>query len=101
MNSVKPDISYLKPFEQAVLTACRKITHGQTVSYNDLANMIKKPRSARAVGNALAKNPIPLIIPCHRVICADGNIGNYSAAGGAKTKEMLIKHEKNYPLKIK
>lgn len=99
MNSVKVDLNHLKAFEKSVLTACTKVNHGQTASYNDLAKMIKKPRSSRAVGNALAKNPIPLIIPCHRVICSDGTIGNYSGSGGAKTKKMLIEHEKNYPLK--
>ena len=80
-------------FARRVLTACRDIEFGQTVSYSRLAEMAGKPRAARAVGGVLAKNPLPLIIPCHRVICANGKIGGFSAAGGKNLKEKLLKHE--------
>jgi methylated-DNA-[protein]-cysteine S-methyltransferase len=80
----------LTPFARKVLSACSKIPAGKTVSYSQLASMIGKPRASRAVGSALAKNPIPLIIPCHRVIHSDGSLGNFSAMGGTDTKRKLI-----------
>jgi methylated-DNA-[protein]-cysteine S-methyltransferase len=80
-------------FAKRVLTACRDIGFGQTVSYGRLAEMAGKSGAARAVGGALAKNPLPLIIPCHRIVCANGKIGGFSAAGGRNLKEKLLKHE--------
>ena len=77
-------------FTRKVLAACRKIPSGKTVSYSQLAGMIGKPRASRAVGSALARNPIPLIIPCHRVIHSDGSLGNFSAFGGTSTKKKLL-----------
>lgn len=80
-------------FARRVLTACRDIRFSQTVSYGRLAEMAGKSGAARAVGGALSKNPLPLIIPCHRVICANGKIGGFSAPGGRNSKEKLLKHE--------
>ena len=76
-----------------VLTACRDIGFGRTISYSGLAKKIGRPASARAVGGALAQNPMPLIIPCHRVVRSDGKIGGFSAAGGTELKAKLLKHE--------
>ena len=87
-------LNHLPHFARKVLIACGKIPSGKTVSYSQLAGMIGRPRAARAIGNALAKNPIPLIIPCHRVIHSNGSIGNFSASGGTKTKKKLIDLEK-------
>jgi len=84
----------LSHFARKVLDACRKIPSGKTVSYSQLAGMIGKPRASRAVGSALAKNPIPLIIPCHRVVHSDGSLGNFSAPGGTCTKKKLLALEK-------
>jgi methylated-DNA-[protein]-cysteine S-methyltransferase len=83
-------LNILPPFARKVLAACRKIPSGKTVSYSQLAGMIGKPRASRAVGSALARNPIPLIIPCHRVIHSDGSLGNFSAPGGTGIKKKLI-----------
>ena len=80
----------LSPFARKVLDACGKIPAGKTISYSQLAGMIGKPRASRAVGSALARNPIPLIIPCHRVIHSDGSLGNFSAFGGTATKKKLL-----------
>jgi O-6-methylguanine DNA methyltransferase len=88
-------LSGLTPFTRKVLTACSKIPSGKTVSYSQLAGMIGKPRASRTVGSALAKNPIPLIIPCHRVIHSDGSLGNFSAPGRTITKKKLIALENN------
>jgi methylated-DNA-[protein]-cysteine S-methyltransferase len=84
----------LSPFTRKVLGACMKIPAGKTVSYSQLAGMINKPRASRAVGSALARNPIPLIIPCHRVIHSDGSLGSFSAIGGTDTKKKLLALEK-------
>jgi methylated-DNA-[protein]-cysteine S-methyltransferase len=80
-------------FIRSVLTACRNIKFGQTIGYSALARKIGRPDAARAVGNALAKNPLPLIVPCHRVICSDGAIGGFSAPGGTNLKAKMLKHE--------
>jgi len=80
-------------FARQVLDASRDIKFGQTVSYGRLAEMVGKDGTARAVGGALAKNPLPLIIPCHRVVRSDGKIGGFSAAGGITLKKRLLELE--------
>ncbi len=83
----------VSPFTHKVLWGCAKIPAGKTVSYSQLANTIGSPRAGRAVGSALSKNPVPLIIPCHRVVHADGSLGNFSAPGGTTTKKKLLELE--------
>jgi len=80
-------------FAGSVLTACRDIRFGQTVSYGRLAEMAGKSGAARAVGGILSKNPLPLIIPCHRVVCANGNLGGFSTSGGVNLKKRMLKLE--------
>jgi len=83
-------------FVTSVLTACKNIGFGRTISYSGLAKKlgrVRYRRTARAVGNALAKNPLPLIIPCHRIVRSDGKIGGFSAPGGKDLKAKLLKHE--------
>ena len=82
-------------FSCRVLNACRAIKFGQTITYAGLAQKLKNPAAGRAVGNALAKNPLPLIIPCHRVIRSDGKPGGFSATGGISLKKRLLLHEKH------
>ena len=82
-------------FSRRVLTACRAIEFGRTTTYAGLAEILKSPAASRAVGNALAKNPLPLIIPCHRVIRSDGKLGGFSAPGGINMKKRLLAHEKH------
>jgi len=89
----------LSHFTRMVLTACRKIGFGQTTSYSALAKKLGSPAAARAVGNALARNPLPLIIPCHRIVRSDGKLGGFSTAGGRALKAKLIKHEQTYKLR--
>lgn len=81
-------------FYQKVWIECAKIPYGQTRTYKWLAQKIGSPRAARAVGQALKKNPFAPIIPCHRVIKADGTIGGYSAKGGILKKKELLRKEK-------
>lgn len=80
-------------FYVKVWKECFKIPAGKTATYKEIAERIGNPKSARAVGTALSKNPFAPIIPCHRVIRADGKMGGYSAAGGIKTKEKILKYE--------
>jgi methylated-DNA-[protein]-cysteine S-methyltransferase len=85
------DLPTATPFQRAVWQATREIPHGQTRSYGWLATKAGKPRAARAVGQALAANPWPIIVPCHRVISSDGRLGGYG--GGLDMKERLLRLE--------
>lgn len=79
------------PFERKVFKAVCRIPPGKTVTYQQIAKKIGRPRAVRAVGTALGKNPFPLIIPCHRAIRTDGDIGGYR--WGKKTKSRLLEEE--------
>jgi O-6-methylguanine DNA methyltransferase len=81
-------------FCRSVLSACRKVGFGQVITYSALAEKLGQPKAARAVGNALAKNPLPLIVPCHRVIRCDGQMGGFSAPGGTNMKKRLLELER-------
>ena len=78
-------------FQRTVWTALLSIPHGETVSYADLAAKIGKPAACRAVGNANNRNPLPILIPCHRVIGKNGSLTGY--AGGLAVKEFLLRLE--------
>lgn len=93
-RDISLDLTGLSRFTRLVLTGCRDITCGQTISYSRLAKRIGRPAAARAVGGALAKNPLPLLIPCHRVVCADGKIGGFSAPPGIALKKRLLELER-------
>ncbi|OPY34254.1 MAG: Methylated-DNA--protein-cysteine methyltransferase [Methanomassiliicoccales archaeon PtaU1.Bin124] len=80
-------------FQMMVLEALRDIPPGKTMTYGEVAEVIGRPRAARAVGGACASNLVPIIIPCHRVVPSGGGLGNYSAAGGAATKKKLLVRE--------
>ena len=80
-------------FQKLVWKEIEKIPYGKTKSYKDIAIQIGNPKSSRAVANACGKNPLPIIRPCHRVICSNGEIGGYSANGGVKLKKALLKIE--------
>ena len=86
---------YGTKFQLAVWEEIAKIIPGKTKTYSELANILGKPKSARAVANACGKNPYPGPIPCHRVIRSDGSLGGYSGAGGIETKRKLLLNEKN------
>lgn len=76
------------PFQRAVWTALGSIPFGETVSYRELAEIVGRPSAFRAVGQANGANPIPIVLPCHRVIAADGGIGGYG--GGVAMKRALL-----------
>jgi methylated-DNA-[protein]-cysteine S-methyltransferase len=79
------------PFQRRVWQELQRIPRGQAISYKELAERVGKPKACRAVGQANGRNPIPLIIPCHRVIAADGSLGGYSS--GLERKRWLLRHE--------
>jgi len=80
-------------FQRRVLQCCRRIPYGQTLTYGQLAAKAGSARAARAVGNCMAANPIPLVIPCHRVVAAGEGLGGYSAVGGIRMKRRLLELE--------
>ena len=80
-------------FEQKVWNYLKKIPRGSVKTYTQVAKGIGKPLAARAVANAIGKNPYAPKIPCHRVIRSDGSLGGYSGKGGVKTKRFLLKKE--------
>ena len=81
-------------FQLAVWTEIAKIKSGTTKTYSEIANLLGKPKSARAVANACGKNPYAPTIPCHRVVRSDGKLGGYSGDGGIATKKRLLEEEK-------
>jgi O-6-methylguanine DNA methyltransferase len=87
------DFNRLTSFGKSVLKICRKIENGQTATYSQLAKKAGRPNASRAVGSILAKNPMPLIIPCHRIIRSDGKMGGFSAPGGIATKKKMLELE--------
>lgn len=90
------DWSVLTPFQQKVLRATCAIPRGEVRTYGEIAALVGNPRAARAVGRAEATNPMPLVIPCHRVVGADGALHGYGGHGGLRTKAWLLELE-GYP----
>jgi methylated-DNA-[protein]-cysteine S-methyltransferase len=89
----KVDCSPQSSFAGSVLKECRKIRYGQVITYRELAQRAGSPAAARAAGTVLARNPVPLIVPCHRIIRTDGALGGFSGEGGVKMKKRLLNLE--------
>jgi methylated-DNA-[protein]-cysteine S-methyltransferase len=90
------DWSVLTGFQDLALRATFAIPYGQVSTYGALARQIGRPNAARAVGRAEATNPMPLVIPCHRVLGADGGLHGYGAGEGLGTKAWLLTHERKH-----
>jgi len=88
------DWSTLKPFQRNTLRAVFSIPYGETRTYAEIAAQIGHPNAYRAVGRANATNPMPLVVPCHRVIGTDGKLHGYGGGDGLPTKEWLLKMER-------
>lgn len=82
----------IPPFYKIALAEVSKVPYGETASYSQIAQKLNNPKAARAVGSANARNPFPIIIPCHRIIANNGKLGGY--AGGLKMKKYLLEFEK-------
>jgi methylated-DNA-[protein]-cysteine S-methyltransferase len=85
------DLTGVTPFTKAVLTATSEVPFGRLLTYRDIARSIGKPNATRAVGNALGRNPVPVVVPCHRVVRSDNSLGGYT--GGLDIKERLLSIE--------
>jgi methylated-DNA-[protein]-cysteine S-methyltransferase len=80
----------LTPFQRRVVHRCRRIPYGRTLSYGELAAQAGRPGAARAVGRVMSTNRFPLVVPCHRVLAANGRLGGYSAPSGLTMKRRLL-----------
>jgi methylated-DNA-[protein]-cysteine S-methyltransferase len=91
-SAVAVDLSVLEPFRRRLYETMRALAWGSTTTYGALAREIglAEPEAARDVGEAMGKNPVPIVIPCHRVLAAGGKLGGFSAHGGAATKAKLL-----------
>jgi len=81
------------PFQARIYALCRQIPYGSTITYGQLAQLAGSPRAGRAVGQALARNPIPILIPCHRVVGIGGKLVGFTAPGGLAMKQRLLQLE--------
>ena len=93
LRSVVLDERALDEFQRRVYAATREIGPGETASYGEIARAIGAPQEARAVGAALARNPFPVVVPCHRVLSASGALHGFSAPGGLRTKRRMLEIE--------
>ncbi|MGI5222596.1 methylated-DNA--[protein]-cysteine S-methyltransferase [Nocardia sp. CA-290969] len=94
LRAIPLDLTGLPEFHRAVYSVTRAIDPGHTLSYGEVADRTGTPGAAQAVGQALGRNPIPLIIPCHRVLAADHALHGFSAPGGVETKQRLLAIER-------
>jgi len=92
------DWSGMKPFQRAALERVCAVSYGRTATYQDIANQLGRPGAVRAVGQANANNPVPIIIPCHRILGSDGKLHGYGARGGVETKAWLLRLEGSWLL---
>lgn len=95
-RSVPVRLDGLTDFQRKVLLKLRNVRYGETISYADLAKMAGRTGAVRAIGQVMAKNPLPLIIPCHRVVRKDGSLGGFSAVGGVKMKKKMLNLELSF-----
>lgn len=93
LREIALDERPLDDFRRRVYAATRAVGPGQTATYGEIARAIGAPGAARAVGAALGQNPYPIVVPCHRVLAADGSLHGFSAAGGIRTKRRMLEIE--------
>lgn len=90
LDAIALDDAALEEFARAVYAEARRIPSGETRTYGELATALGKPGAARAVGQALGRNPFPIVVPCHRVLAQGGRSGGFTAPGGLDTKARLL-----------
>jgi methylated-DNA-[protein]-cysteine S-methyltransferase len=93
LSAAPLDMSTVQPFERRVYAIARMIPPGQAMTYGEIAERLGDKLLARDVGQAMGKNPFPIIMPCHRVLAAGGKLGGFSAPGGTNTKQKLLSIE--------
>jgi methylated-DNA-[protein]-cysteine S-methyltransferase len=94
LSQIGLDLAGVEQFDRRVADVARAIPAGETLTYGEIATRIRAPGKAREVGAALGRNRFPIIVPCHRVIAANGRLGGFSAPGGARTKLRLLEIER-------
>jgi methylated-DNA-[protein]-cysteine S-methyltransferase len=94
LSDITIDMGGVPAFERRVYEVARTIPAGETLTYGEIAKRLGEPNAAREVGAALGRNPVAIIVPCHRVLGADGKIGGFSANGGVETKLRILSIEK-------
>ena len=90
LSQITLDMDRVDDFERRVYAIARSIPPGRTLTYGDIATQLGDKLAARDVGQAMGKNPFPIVVPCHRVVAANGKLGGFSANGGVKTKLKLL-----------
>jgi methylated-DNA-[protein]-cysteine S-methyltransferase len=93
LSTVPLDMKDVPEFHRRVYEVARTIPSGRTLTYGDIARRLGDPAMARDVGQALGKNPYPIVVPCHRVLAAGGKLGGFSANGGIRTKRRMLEIE--------
>jgi methylated-DNA-[protein]-cysteine S-methyltransferase len=93
LSGIDLDMTELPEFHRSVYEITRTIAPGRTLTYGDIAARVGTPKDARAVGQALGRNPFPIVVPCHRVLAADGRMHGFSGPGGVNTKLRLLEIE--------
>ena len=93
LSGIALDFDGVPAFHRRVYEIARSIPPGETLTYGEVARRLGDPRCAREVGQALARNPFPIVVPCHRVLAVDGKSGGFSAPGGVSTKLQLLQIE--------
>ena len=96
-GDIRCDLPSERTFAGKVLRACREVPYGGTTSYGRLAECIGRPEATRAVAGAVGANPVLLVVPCHRVVYADGRLSGFSAPGGPELKRRMLALEKPSP----
>jgi methylated-DNA-[protein]-cysteine S-methyltransferase len=94
LSPIALDLTDVPPFHREVYAVARTIPPGATLTYGEIAARLGDPTASRAVGQALGRNPFPIVVPCHRVVAAGGRLGGFSARGGTDTKLRLLDIER-------
>lgn len=97
LREVALDETAVSPFHRRVYAATREIPPGRTRTYGEIARAVQAPQAARAIGRAMGQNPFPIVVPCHRVVGASGQLVGFSAHGGLDTKRRLLRIEQGLP----
>jgi methylated-DNA-[protein]-cysteine S-methyltransferase len=90
LSSIELDMERVPEFNRRVYTVARTVPPGETITYGEIAERIGERGAAQAVGQALGRNPLPIVVPCHRVLAAGGRLGGFSARGGVATKRRML-----------
>ncbi len=93
MRDIEIDLDHASQFRRDVYDVARGVEPGATITYGEIARRLGNPHASREVGQAMGSNPVPLIVPCHRVLAADNKLGGFSAPGGIATKLRLLSIE--------